>query len=105
MKTESKKPPKEVKGTTQGMDTIQNCIFLFLKKQNLRLALQVIIIMWIVNIFLEYIQFNTCKDSIFKNLIQIPKNKKTKKHVKHSQTFGKDNLFLLNFIFFKRPFS
>jgi hypothetical protein len=31
--------------------------------------------MWIANIFLEYIQFNTCKDSIFKILIQIKKKK------------------------------
>jgi hypothetical protein len=79
MKTESKKPPKEVKGTTQGMDTIHNCVFFGFEKTNLRLALQVIIIiMWIANIFLEYIQFNTCKDSIFKILIQIKKKKTCK---------------------------
>jgi len=52
--------------------------FVGFEKTNLRLALQVIIIiMWISNIFLEYIPFNTCKDSIFKILIQIKKEKKT----------------------------
>ncbi len=42
--------------------------------------------------------------------IQYSKNwfkskKKKKKNLKQSQSFGKDNLFLLNVIFFKRPFS